>query len=76
MRQGLMLVAVGLTVGLGLAFLVTKLMRGLLFDTPPTDVGTFAVAGLALFLTAAVACFLPARRALAIDPVRALRSSS
>jgi ABC-type lipoprotein release transport system permease subunit len=49
-------------------------MRGLLFNTPPTDVGTFALVALALVATAALACFLPARRALSIDPVQALRS--
>jgi predicted permease len=74
MRQGLVLAGVGLVAGLAVAMSLTKLMRGLLFDTPPTDVATFAVVALALIGTAALACFLPARRALAIDPVQALRT--
>lgn len=74
MRQGLMLAAVGLVVGLAVALIVTKLMRGLLFNTPPTDAVTFALVAFALVSTAALACFLPARRALAIDPVQALRT--
>ena len=73
MRQGLVLATVGLGVGLVIALAATKLMRGLLFNIPPTDVGTFAVVALALVATAALACFLPARRVLAIDPVQALR---
>jgi predicted permease len=74
MRQGLVLAAAGSVVGLGVAFAVTKSMRGLLFATAPTDAGTFVVAGVGLLLTAAIACFLPARRALSIDPVQALRA--
>ena len=73
MRQGLVLATVGLGFGLLIALAATKLMRGLLFNIPPTDVGTFAVVALALVATAALACFLPARRVLAIDPVQALR---
>jgi predicted permease len=74
MRQGLILAALGLGVGLCVALGATRLMRGLLFDTPPTDAGTFALVGVALVLTAALACFLPARRALTVDPVQALRT--
>jgi len=74
MRQGLLLAAVGLAVGLGAAFALTKLMAGLLFNTPATDVGTFAGVALMLASIAAVACFLPARRALNIEPVQALRA--
>lgn len=74
MRQGLLLASIGLVAGLFVALGATKLMRGLLFNTPPTDVGTFALVAAALVATAALACFLPARRALAIDPVQALRT--
>lgn len=74
MRQGLLLAVLGLGVGLLIALATTKLMRGLLFNTPPTDVGTFVLVALALVGTAALACFLPARRALTIDPVQALRT--
>jgi putative ABC transport system permease protein len=73
MRQGLVLAMIGLGFGLAIAVGVTKLMRGLLFNVPPTDIGTFAIVAVALIATAAVACFLPARRVLSIDPVQALR---
>jgi putative ABC transport system permease protein len=74
MRQGLLLAGLGLVVGLALSMSMTKLMGSLLFNTPATDGGTFALVGAALVLIAAAACFLPARRALKIDPVQALRT--
>jgi putative ABC transport system permease protein len=74
MRQGLVLAAVGLVVGLAAAFGATKLMAGLLYNTPATDVGTFAGVALLLTAIAAGACFLPARRALTVEPVQALRA--
>jgi putative ABC transport system permease protein len=74
MRQGMVLASVGLVVGVGLSVSATKLMGGLLYNTPATDGGTFALVGAALVGIAALACFLPARRALKIDPVQALRT--
>ncbi|HEY4303175.1 MAG TPA: ABC transporter permease [Gemmatimonadaceae bacterium] len=74
MRQGLLLAMVGLGAGLLVALGVTKLMRGLLFNTPATDATTFALVAATLILTAVLACFLPARRALSIDPLEALRA--
>jgi len=53
---------------------LTKLMSKLLFDTPPTDPATFGGVGVMLLLVAAAACVVPARRALKVDPVQALRS--
>lgn len=74
MRQGLRLAVVGLIVGLGASFAATKMMARLLYDTPATDIGTFAGVALLLAVIAAGACFLPARRALKVEPVQALRS--
>ena len=74
MRQGMVLAAVGLALGVGLSMSATKLMSGLLYDTPATDAGTFALVGTTLLGIATMACFLPARRALKIDPVQALRT--
>lgn len=74
MRQGMLLAALGLMVGVGLSMSATKLMGGLLYQTPATDGSTFALVGAALVGIAALACFLPARRALKIDPVQALRT--
>jgi putative ABC transport system permease protein len=76
MRQGLVLVAAGLVAGIATSLAVTKLMSGLLYDTPPTDGTTFVGVAALLVAIAAGACLLPARRALTVDPVQALRSSS
>jgi putative ABC transport system permease protein len=76
MRQGLVLVAAGLAAGVATSLAVTKLMSGLLYDTPPTDGTTFVGVAALLVAIAAGACLLPARRALTVDPVQALRSSS
>jgi putative ABC transport system permease protein len=73
MRQGLVLAAVGLALGAGLSMSATKLMGGLLYNTPATDAATFVLVATTLVGIAALACFLPARRALKIDPVQALR---
>jgi predicted permease len=74
MRQGLNLVVAGLVAGVATSLAVTKLMSGLLYDTPPTDGSTFIGVGVLLVVIAVTACLLPARRALTVDPVRALRS--
>jgi ABC-type antimicrobial peptide transport system permease subunit len=73
MRQGLALVLAGLAAGVVTSLVLTKLMGGLLFDTPPTDGVTFAGVAALLVVIAAGACLLPARRALTVDPVQALR---
>ena len=73
MRQGLTVAAAGLVVGIALALAATKLMTNLLFATPATDAPTFASVAFALIFVAAAACAVPARRALKIDPLQALR---
>jgi len=73
MRQGLGLVVAGLAAGVATSLAVTKLMSGLLYDTPPTDGVTFTGVAALLMVIAAAACLLPARRALTVDPVQALR---
>jgi len=70
----MLLAIIGLVVGVALSMSATKLMGGLLYSTPATDGGTFALVGAMLVGIAALACFLPARRALKIDPVQALRT--
>jgi putative ABC transport system permease protein len=73
-REGSLLALVGLVVGLGGAFLVGRAMQSTLYGVKALDVTVFsAVAGI-LFVTALLASYLPARRAAAIDPVRALRA--
>ncbi len=74
LRQGMTLVVVGLAIGLGSAMGLTRLMKALLFQVQPTDPITFAGVSLVLGAAALLACYVPARRALRIDPLRALRS--
>lgn len=71
--ESLVPVLVGLVLGLGGAFGLTRLVRNMLFGVQPADPATMIVAALFLLLTAAFAAFLPARRASRIDPIVALR---
>jgi len=73
LRQGLGLAIVGAAVGLVCALIVSHLMASLLYGVRPTDPLTFA--GVALFFlgVALLACYLPARRAVRVDPMIALR---
>ncbi|MDP8983178.1 MAG: ABC transporter permease [Acidobacteriota bacterium] len=73
-RQGMGMVVIGLAIGLVSALGLTRLMKGLLFETTPTDPATFVGVSVVLALTALLACYLPARRALRVDPLTALRS--
>ncbi len=73
MKQGLALALVGLGAGVVLSLGATKMMGGLLFDTGTADPRTFALVAATLVAISALACFVPARRALKIDPVQALR---
>ena len=71
--QGVMLTVIGVGFGLVGAFGVTRVIESMLFAVSPTDPLSFI--GIALFLTmvAAVASYIPARRAMGVDPVTALR---
>jgi ABC-type lipoprotein release transport system permease subunit len=73
-RSGLTMAVVGIAVGLGGAFVVTRFMHSLLFGVAPTDPVTFAAMTGGLLLMSLVAAYVPARRAARIDPVVSLRS--
>jgi predicted permease len=73
MREVLLLAAIGVAIGLGAAWAATRLIQAQLFGIQATDLATMAAAALGIAAVAALAGYLPARRATAIDPVRALR---
>jgi putative ABC transport system permease protein len=74
LRQGMLPVAVGIVLGLAGALAATSVMRSLLFGIEPFDPLTFIAVVLLLAVIAALACYLPARRAAAVDPLVALRT--
>jgi predicted permease len=73
LTRGLTLAGVGVGLGLLGAFGATRLMQSLLYDVSATDPGTFAAVGSVLLGVAALATYLPARRATKVNPVDALR---
>ena len=75
LRQGLTLAALGVVLGLVVALLLTNLVSTLLYDVSATDPITFTVIPVVLVVVAALAIFIPARRASRVDPVIALRST-
>ena len=72
-RNGMLLVILGVALGLAGAFALTRLMATLLFGVTPTDALTIGVVSLVLIGVALLACFIPARRATRVDPLVALR---
>jgi predicted permease len=73
LRQGLGLAIAGTAVGLVCALIVSHLMAGLLYGVRPADPLTFAGVALLLVGVALLACYIPARRAIRVDPLLALR---
>jgi predicted permease len=73
-RHGLILTGIGAAFGLVAAAIVMRLMSSLLFHVNPVDPITYAAVTLGLIATAAVASYLPSRRAATVDPVEALRA--
>jgi putative ABC transport system permease protein len=73
LREGIVLAASGLVLGLVGAYFVGKAMHSTLFGVGTVDVGAFSAVGGILLLSALVACYFPARRAAAVEPMKALR---
>jgi ABC-type lipoprotein release transport system permease subunit len=73
-RSALLLTGCGIAIGLGTAAALTHLMKSLLFGITPLDPLTYVTVPLILGISAALASYLPARRAALVDPVEALRA--
>jgi len=73
LKQGFWLTMIGVVLGLAAALALTRLLSGLLFGVAAIDVTTFATISLLLVIVSLLACYLPARRAMRIDPLSALR---
>jgi len=72
-KQGISLALVGVGIGLLASFGLTRLVSGLLFGVSATDPLTFITIAMLLMFVAALACWIPARRATKVDPMIALR---
>jgi putative ABC transport system permease protein len=73
LSRSAVLVAGGLLIGLAGAWAVTRVLKNFLFEVAPADPLTFAAVSVLLFTVALLACYIPARRAAAVDPLVALR---
>ena len=73
-RSALVLTGVGVAIGVSVAAGVMQLMKSLLFGISPLDPFTYVMVPLILVMAAALASYLPARRAAMVDPVEALRA--
>jgi putative ABC transport system permease protein len=74
LRQGLTLAVLGVALGLAIAALGGRLLATLLYETSATDPAVYSALALLLLTIAALACYVPARRAMRVDPMRALRA--
>jgi putative ABC transport system permease protein len=73
MRQGLVAAAAGVLAGLAGSYLLTRVMKSLLYDVSATDVQTFSLSAIVFLIVAVVASYIPARRAARLDPSETLR---
>lgn len=73
MLQGAVLILVGLGIGIMSALALARLVTSLVYGVTPSDPITFAGVSILLILVALAACYIPARRAMRVDPMVALR---
>lgn len=74
LRQGVVIAAMGMVLGLAGARVMTKYIESILLEVTPTDTAVFAMAAGVLLVVVVAACAFPLRRALMVDPVRSLRA--
>ncbi|MGH9314315.1 MAG: FtsX-like permease family protein, partial [Vicinamibacterales bacterium] len=74
LREAIVQTAIGLTIGLAGAVVLMRGFRTMLYEVSPSDPLTLAGVALILLASALVACYVPARRAMQVDPVTALRA--
>jgi ABC-type antimicrobial peptide transport system permease subunit len=74
LRQGMALTAVALTLGWPAAWMLAKMASSFLYGIQPHDALTFALVPPLLAVVALAACYIPARRAASVNPMRALRT--
>ena len=70
---GMKLTLVGVAIGLAGALALARLVATMLFDVTPFDPASYAATAIVLLAIAALACYIPARRAMRVDPIMALR---
>jgi putative ABC transport system permease protein len=71
--QAAVLALIGISIGLAASFLLTRLMASLLYGVSTTDPVTFLIVSAVLSVVALIASYIPARRAMRVDPMIALR---
>jgi ABC-type antimicrobial peptide transport system permease subunit len=72
-RDGMMLVAIGVAIGMIVGLVAARSLASFLYGVSTSDVATFIVATVVLLAAALVACIIPAKRAIGVDPIVALR---
>jgi ABC-type antimicrobial peptide transport system permease subunit len=72
--QGLQLAAIGIGIGLAASYLLSGTLQTMLFDVSPLDPAVLAATSAAVLLVTVAASYVPARRALRVDPMTALRA--
>ena len=72
-REGMLLAGAGIIAGIVGALALGRVLQGLLFEIKPTDPTTLVGVAVALAIVAMAACYIPAQRAMRIDPMEALR---
>jgi putative ABC transport system permease protein len=72
-RDGMFVAGAGMAAGIGGALALTRLIRNLLFQITPTDPVTYSAVSVILVVVVLLACCIPARRAMRVEPMAALR---